>query len=282
MRPPRGIYKSRSQLAGMRRPGEITRLGIEAAVAAAKAGATTLEVDAAAEAAIRREGGEPNFMLEDGYHHTICASVNEELVHGIPGGRVLDAGDLLTIDCGAIVEGMNGDSAVSIVIPGASGDLVDERTELSRVTREALWHGIAALAKASYLGEVGEAIDDYVASQRTARGTGYGLIEDYIGHGIGKQMHEDPPVFNYRTKLRGPAVKAGLCVAIEPMLTTGSIDTRVEGDAWTVVTSDGSQACQWEHSVAVHSGGIWVLTAADGGADELARFGVTPVPIPDR
>ncbi|WP_430591589.1 type I methionyl aminopeptidase [Humidisolicoccus flavus] len=273
----RKIYKSPAQLAAMVEPGRVTAIGLEAAVAAVRPGATTLDIDTAASDAIIAAGGQSNFKLVPGYRHTICASVNDELVHGIPGGRVLEPGDLLKIDCGAIVDGWNGDSAVSVIVPGGSGDVVEIREELSRVTRESLWHGIAALASAKYLGEVGAAIEEYVTSQGE-----YGIIEDFVGHGIGQNMHEDPPVFNYRTSTKGPAVKPGLCIAIEPMLVTGAIDTHTLADEWTIVTNDGGQACQWEHSVAVHSRGIWVLTAFDGGASELARFGITPVPIPPK
>lgn len=273
----RGIYKSRSQLAAMRRPGEVTRIGMEAARAAIAPGVTTLELDAAAEAAIRAAGGVPNFQLEPGYRHTLCVSVNDEVVHGIPGSRVLEAGDLVTVDCGALVDGWNGDAAFSVVVPGGSGDVVAEREALSAATRDAMWAGIAALEGASMLGEVGEAIE---ASLESAGD--YSISDDWIGHGIGRAMHEEPPVFNYGTRVRGPAVKPGLCIAVEPIVMTGDQATRVTDDGWTVVTVDGGQACQWEHSVAVHAGGIWVLTAEDGGAAGLAPHGVTPVPIADR
>lgn len=273
----RGIYKSRSQLAAMRAPGLATAAGLKAAAAAVRAGITTEELDAIAEAAIREHGAESNFKLEPGYRHTLCTSVNEELVHGVPGPRVLQPGDLVKLDCGAVLGGWNGDAAVSVIVPGGEGPGVERRQRLSDVTREALWTGIATLATAKHLGEVGAAIEQYVESQGD-----YGISEDYIGHGIGASMHEEPPVFNYATSVRGPAVKPGLCVAIEPIITDGGIRTITLDDGWTVVLADGANGCQWEHSVAVHSGGIWVLTAEDGGASELARFGVTPVPIPDR
>jgi len=140
-----------------------------------------------------------------------------------------------------------------------------------------MWHGIAALATAKKVGEIGLAIEAYVTEEY---GDKYGIIEDYVGHGIGSQMHMAPDVLNYAVRDLGPRIKPGMAFAIEPMLVTGSIETKVLSDDWTVVTVDGSDACQWEHSVAVHSEGIWVLTAEDGGASELARFGITPVPIP--
>lgn len=270
-----GLYKTPEQLAAMVAPGRATAAGLRAAVAAAVAGATTLDLDTAAEAAIRAAGGESNFKLVPGYRHTLCVSVNDELVHGIPGGRVLQPGDLVTIDCGAIVDGWNGDAAVSVVVLGGDAEQMARRERLSDVTRAGLWTGIAALSRAKYLGEVGQAIEAYIESEGA-----FGISEDYIGHGIGRSMHEEPPVFNYATSVRGPAVKPGLCVAIEPIITDGGIRTRTLADGWTVVTADGSNGCQWEHSVAVHKDGIWVLTAEDGGASELARFGVTPRPIP--
>jgi methionyl aminopeptidase len=272
----RGIYKTPAELALMVAPGLATAASLAAVRAAIRPGITTLELDAIAEAAIRAAGGVPNFMKEPGYHHTLCTSVNDEVVHGIPGSRVLAAGDLVSIDSGAELGGWNGDAAFSMVVPGApkSPD-VDRLATLSDVTEQSLWHGIAALATASHLGEVGAAIEEYIET----RGN-YGILEDYVGHGIGRSMHEEPPVFNYRVRERGPAVKPGLVVAIEPMVTLGGIDTDVRPDGWTVVTTDGSAAAHWEHSVAVHAGGIWVLTAEDGGAAALAPLGVSPVPIP--
>ncbi|TFC91855.1 MULTISPECIES: type I methionyl aminopeptidase [Cryobacterium] len=271
----RSIYKSPAQMRLMIAPGLATAASLDAARAAIRVGATTLELDAAAEAAIVAHGGLPNFKLEQGYHHTVCASVNDDVVHGIPGVRVLGAGDIVSIDSGAIIEGWNGDAAFSYVIPDSDRpEIVAERQKLSDVTEQSLWHGIARLAVARHLNEVGEAIEDYVESQGS-----YGILTDYVGHGIGRSMHEAPPVFNYRVRQKGPDVKPGLVIAIEPMVVLGSIDTYVREDDWTVATSDGLAAAHWEHSVAVHKDGIWVLTAADGGAAALAPFGITPVPI---
>lgn len=256
-------------------PGLATAASLAAVRAAIRPGITTLELDAIAEKSIRDAGGVPNFMKEPGYRHTICASVNDEVVHGVPGGRVIEAGDIVSIDSGAEIGGWNGDAAFSFVVPDASrAELVAERQRLSDDTESSLWAGIATLATASRLNRVGEAIEDYLES----RGT-YGILEDYVGHGIGRSMHEEPPVFNYRVRDRGPLVKPGLVVAIEPMVTLGGIDTVTRADDWTIATSDGSSAAHWEHSVAVHAGGIWVLTAVDGGAAGLLPFGVVPVPI---
>lgn len=256
-------------------PGLATAASLAAARAAAVAGATTLDLDAAAEAAIVALGGKSNFKLEEGYHHTVCASVNDEVVHGIPTERVLVPGDILSIDSGAIIDGWNGDAAFTIVIPDPERpEFVAELQKLSNVTEQSLWHGIARLATARHLNEVGEAIEDYVESQGT-----YGILTDYVGHGIGRSMHEAPPVFNYRVRPKGPEVKPGLVVAIEPMVVLGSIETDIRPDDWTVATTDGLAAAHWEHSIAVHKDGIWVLTAEDGGAAGLAQFGIVPVPI---
>ena len=261
-------------------PGLITAAALAAARPLIRAGVSTLEIDAAAEAAIVARGAEPNFKLVPGYRHTVCASVNDAVVHGIPGGRILEPGDIVSIDAGAQYQGWNGDSALTVVVPDPDRpDVVAEREQLSRITEGSLWAGIARLARAKHLNEVGDAIQSYIELEGQKVGHRYGILTDYIGHGIGKDMHEAPPVFNYRVKQKGPDVKPGLVVAIEPMVVTGSIDTYVDQDEWTVITRDGGMASHWEHSVAVHNGGVWVLTAEDGGAAGLAPFGVVPVPI---
>jgi methionyl aminopeptidase len=274
------IYKSAEDLRKMVEPGLITAAALAAARPLIRAGVSTLEIDAAAEAAIVARGAEPNFKLVPGYRHTVCASVNDAVVHGIPGGRILEPGDIVSIDAGAQYQGWNGDSAITVVVPDPDRpDVVAERVQLSRITEGSLWAGIARLAAAKHLNEVGDAIQSYIELEGQKVGHRYGILTEYIGHGIGKDMHEAPPVFNYRVKQKGPDVKPGLVVAIEPMVVTGSIDTYVDQDEWTVITRDGGMASHWEHSVAVHNGGVWVLTAEDGGAAGLAPFGVVPVPI---
>jgi methionyl aminopeptidase len=271
----RSLYKSPAQLRLMVAPGLATAASLDAVQNAVAAGVSTLELDAIAEQAIVAAGGKSNFKLEQGYHHTICSSVNDEVVHGIPGARILQPGDIVSIDSGAILDGWNGDAARSFVLPDpARPEVVAQRRKLSDVTEQSLWRGIARLASASHLNEVGEAVEDYILSQGD-----YGILTDYIGHGIGRRMHEEPPVFNYRVRAKGPEVKPGLVVAIEPMVVLGGPDTYVKDDGWTVATEDGKVAAHWEHSVAVHQGGIWVLTAQDGGAAGLAPFGITPAPI---
>lgn len=269
------IYKSADELKLMIAPGLATAASLAAVRDAIRPGVTTRQLDAIAERVIRDLGGVPNFMKEPGYLHTICASVNDAVVHGIPGDRPLEAGDIVSIDSGAEIGGWNGDAAITVVIPDPSRpEVVAERVKLADATERSLWAGIAALATARHLNEIGGPIEDVI----TAAGD-YGIIEDYTGHGIGRSMHEDPPVFNYRVRGRGAAIRPGLVVAIEPMVTAGTIETHTLDDDWTVVTDDGGAAAHWEHSVAVHADGIWVLTAVDGGAAGLAAFGVTPVPI---
>jgi methionyl aminopeptidase len=254
-------------------PGLITAAALDAVRALVAPGVTTLELDAAASAVITSRGAKSNFQMVRGYRHTICASVNEQVVHGIPSGRALEPGDIVSIDAGAEYQGWNGDSAVTFVVPDPSRpDIVAERTELSRVTEGSLWAGIAALATARHLGEVGAAVQDHI----DASGHGYGILREYVGHGIGRKMHESPSVFNYRTADPGAEVRPGLAVAIEPMVVIGDQTTFIEADEWTVSTVDGTAGSHWEHSVAVHDDGIWVLTSPDGGAAGLAPFGVVP------
>jgi len=272
----RSIYKTPAQLRAMVEPGLITAAALDAVRPAVRAGVTTAELDAIAEATILARGAESNFQLVRGYQHSTCISVNQEVVHGIPGDRVLEPGDIVSIDCGAQFEGWNGDSAITIVIPDPDRPaLVERRRRLSDVTEGSLWAGIAALASAARVGEIGDAVQTYIESS----GEDYGILRDYVGHGIGRKMHEGPTIFNYRVADLGPEVRPGLCVAIEPMIVGGDEATLVEDDDWTVSTVDGEDGSHWEHSVAVHDGGIWVLTAPDGGASGLARFGVTPTPI---
>jgi methionyl aminopeptidase len=267
--------KTSEQIIAMRRAGLITAHALEAVKQACVAGVSTLELDAIANSTIESFGAHSNFQLVAGYNHTICASINHEVVHGIPAKeRILKAGDILSVDCGAEIDGWNGDSAITIIVPAEDGQLPDtervrSRVKLSEATDGALWAGIKALATGKQLGEVGAAIEDYLKS----RGK-FGILEDYVGHGIGRHMHEEPPVYNFRTRYPGPEITPGLVVAIEPMVTSGSKRTKVLSDGWTVVSRDDSDASHWEHSIAVTERGIWVLTAQDGGRQRLAELGV--------
>lgn len=274
----RSIYKTPAQLRAMIEPGLITAASLDAAGAAIRAGVTTASVDEAASAAVLARGAESNFKLVRGYHHTTCISVNDQVVHGIPGSRVLEPGDIVSVDSGAQYHGWNGDSARTFIVPNPSRpELIAARSELSAATEGSMWAGIAAMASARHLGDIGAAIQDYLEANPPAAGGDWGILREYVGHGIGRKMHEAPSVFNYRTPDPGAEVKPGLVLAIEPMVTAGSEQTVVENDDWTVSTVDGSDGSHWEHSVAVHADGIWVLTAPDGGAAGLAAFGVEPV-----
>jgi methionyl aminopeptidase len=268
--------KTNDQIILMREAGLATAAALKAVRAAIKPGVSTLELDKIADDTINSLGGHSNFQLVPGYSHTICASINDEVVHGIPAAnRILQAGDIVSIDCGAEIGEWNGDSAMTVIVPGEVDEFVKARRQtLSDVTEGSLWAGIAALAKAKHLNQVGEAIQGYIESKGD-----YGILEEYVGHGIGRSMHEDPAVYNYRVRGNGPKVVPGLVVAIEPMVTAGSAVTKVLGDGWTVSTKDASDASHWEHTVAVHDRGIWVLTAEDGGVAGLAPFGVVPVPL---
>ena len=269
---PKIEYKTNQQILKMREAGLVLAEALDEAVAAAQIGVTTAHVDSVFASVLERHGAKSNFKGYHGFPATICASVNEEVVHGFPSEYVLKDGDVLKIDGGAIIDGWHADSARTVIM--GTADPEDQR--LSDVTQEAMWRGIAALAEARFVGQIGDAIDDFVSS---VPGAPLGILEDYVGHGIGSEMHQAPDVLNYRTGHRGARVKPGMCLAIEPMLVRGDLETKVLEDDWTVVTVDGARASQWEHSVAVHMGGIWVLTAHDGGVAGLAPFGVTPSPI---
>ena len=266
--------KSPEQLAGMRAAGLLVGRTLELLEAAVRPGLTTLELDALAETHIRDHGGVPNFQLVPGYRHTLCTSVNEEIVHGIPGPRVLHEGDVLSIDCGAQLGRWNGDAAVTVVV-GGPGAGRPEDVGLIEDTEVSLWAGIAALRVGESLYAVGAAVEDSLTASGERRGREYGIVEDYVGHGIGTSMHMDPQVPNYRVSGRGPKVVEGTTICIEPMVVLGDQDNTVLDDEWTVVTRDGSRAAHWEHSVAVTTAGLCVLTALDGGAARLAELGVS-------
>ena len=264
--------KTPDQVRHMRRAGLVVA-DIHAALReAVRPGVTTGELDAVCAATIERAGAHSNFLGYYDYPATVCVSVNEEIVHGIPGERVLEAGDLVSFDCGAVLDGWHGDAAFSIVVPGKDAPA---RTRLCEIAEASMWHGIAAMATGGRVGDVGRAIDDFVVSLPDPPG----IVVDYVGHGIGSAMHMPPDVPNFRSRERGPRLKPGMVLCIEPMLTAGDQANRVLDDEWTVVTADGSDACHWEHEVALHSGGVWVLTAPDGGEAGLKPFGIVPAPL---
>ncbi len=259
----------------MRRAGLVVASLHEAIRAAAAPGVTTGELDSIAATVLKQAGAKSNFLGYHGFPASVCLSVNEEVVHGIPGSRELSAGDVLSADCGAVIEGWHGDAAFSMVVgEGAAHD-----DALVQITQDAMWAGIAALASAKRVVGVGVAVEAEVERARQRSGLELGIVTDYVGHGIGSELHQPPDVPNYATRTSGPKLRPGMCLAIEPMLTLGSADTDVLADDWTVVTRDGSRAAHFEHTVAIHEGGIWVLTDPDGGAEQLAAHGVTVAPL---
>ena len=255
--------KTPAQLALMREAGLVVATALRAAAAAVEPGISTAELDAIAEREIRAAGAVPSFLGYHGYPATICTSVNEQVVHGIPSRAVvLAAGDLISIDCGAIVGGWHGDAALTVSV----GPVRAELAGLLDACEQALWHGLARAEPGARLTDISAAVE---AAARA--GGPYGIVEDYTGHGIGTQMHMDPPVPNYGKPGRGPVLAEGMALAIEPMLVLGDQETDVRDDGWTVVTTDGTWAAHFEHTVAITADGPWVLTAADGGARGLAR-----------
>ncbi|UFU05740.1 type I methionyl aminopeptidase [Ruania halotolerans] len=263
--------KTHDQIRVMRRAGLVVADVHDAVRTALDPGARTRELNDVAAAVLERAGAASNFLGYHGFPGVICVSVNDEVVHGIPGERVLAEGDVVSVDAGAIVDGWHADAAFTAVV----GEADPTDRGLVDLTDAALWAGIAALARGGRLGVVGDAVEDVVASGDRE----FGIVREYVGHGIGTQMHQPPDVLNYRSGHRGVKIKPGLCVAIEPMISAGSGETEVLADDWTVVTTDGSRAAHAEHSVAVHENGVWVLTARDGGAAGLAPHGVSPVPL---
>jgi methionyl aminopeptidase len=262
----RGIQlKTPDQIVGMRRAGLVVGETLELLRSSVRAGITTGELDAIAEENIRSSGATPSFKGYHGFPGSICASVNDEVVHGIPGGRTLADGDLVSIDCGAIVDGWHGDAAITVAV----GQVPTEVTELMRVTEEAMWRGIGAARLGGRVTDISHAVESHVRSQGD-----FGILEDYVGHGIGSEMHQPPNVPNFGRPGRGPKLVRGLALAVEPMITLGGKDTVVLEDDWTVITADGTWAAHFEHTFTLTPTGTWVLTALDGGEAALTALGV--------
>jgi methionyl aminopeptidase len=257
--------KSAGEIALMRRAGIVVGETLELLREAVRPGVTTGELDAIAEDHIRSRGATPNFLNYHGYPATICASVNDEVVHGIPGDRALVEGDIVSLDCGAIVEGWHGDAAITVGVGEVSGEL----RALMDTCEGALWRGLASVRLGDKLTDISHAIESYIRSQGP-----YGIVEDYVGHGIGSAMHMPPNVPNFGRPGRGPRLIEGMALAVEPMITLGTIETTTLDDDWTVVTNDGSWAAHFEHSFTLTTRGALVLTALDGGAAKLAELGV--------
>jgi methionyl aminopeptidase len=245
--------KSSREIELMRKSGKITSRTLSRLIEAAKPGVSTKDLDRIAEESIRSMGGVPTFKGYNGYPASICTSVNDQVVHGIPAGDVLREGDLLSIDIGTTLDGYVSDSAVTLAI----GEVGDNAKTLLRVTQECLMLGIAQMQVGNHLGDIGAAV------QRHAESNGFGVVRDLVGHGIGTKMHEEPQVPNYGKAGQGIELRAGLVLAIEPMITEGTWRVRTLKDGWTVVTEDGKLAAHFEHTIAVTEEGPRILTLRD-------------------
>jgi len=256
--------KTPGQIATMREAGLVVSHTLDVLTDAVEPGITTADLDAIAEREIRDAGAVPSFKGYHGYPATICTSVNDQIVHGIPSETVrLAAGDLISIDCGAIVDGWHGDAARTVGV----GPINDELAGLLRACEQALWSGLAQARPGNRLSDISHAVETSVrASGR------YGIIREYVGHGIGSEMHMDPPVPNYGRPGQGPVLAEGMAVAIEPMLVLGRPQTRLLDDGWTVISADGTWSAHFEHTVAITGAGPWVLTAEDGGSSGFGRL----------
>jgi methionyl aminopeptidase len=260
--PRRVELKTAAQIATMRRAGAIVARMLARTSAAVRPGITTAELDRIAAEVLKEHGATSSFLGYYGYPATICTSVNDEIVHGIPGRRKLREGDIIGIDAGAIVDGWHADAAVTVPV----GRVSAEAARLIATTEEALRRGIAAAKAGGRLGDIGAAV------QTHAEKNGFSVVRNYVGHGIGRAMHEPPQVPNYGTPGVGRPIGAGLCVAIEPMLNAGRRETRLLDDGWTVVTADGSLSAHFEHTVAVTDEGPVVLTVpGEAAAPRAAR-----------
>jgi methionyl aminopeptidase len=252
--------KTPGQLDAMRAAGLVVAQTLAAVSAAARAGVSTGELDELAEQTIRDAGAVPSFKGYHGFPASICASVNEQIVHGIPSKtQVLADGDLISVDCGAILDDWHGDSAVTLFV----GTITDEDQALSDATRASMIAGIDAIRPGNRLTDISHAVETSVHGSERADGRVYGIVREYGGHGIGSSMHMDPFLPNYGKPGKGPRLRVGMAIAIEPMLTLGTEETVELEDGWTVVTADGSRAAHWEHTVAVTDDGPWVLTAPE-------------------
>lgn len=265
-------YKTPEQFVKMRAAGLVVSAALEKTRAAVAPGVSTADLDAIAEDVIRSAGAIPSFQGYHGFPASICSSVNEQIVHAIPSATaVLAEGDIISIDCGAILDGWHGDAAITVGV----GEVKPELLRMAAVAEDSMWAGIAAAARGAASGR-GRLTDISAAIESTIRAAGrYGIVDGYGGHGIGTEMHQDPHVLNHGRAGKGPRLVPGMALAIEPMITLGSPRSAELADGWTVVTRDGSIAVHVEHTMAIFDDGVWVLTAADGG---IARLGdlVTP------
>jgi len=258
------VRKSPAEVQLMAKAGKVVAELHQVVREAVRPGVTTLELDAIAEAVVRKRGGIPSFKGYGGraggtppFPGTLCTSVNDQIVHGIPSADVvLREGDLIKIDAGAVVDGYHGDSAATWIV-GGDDTVAPEVRDLVERTRQGLWAGLEAAVKGRRLSDIGAAIEAVAIPHS------YGVVREYVGHGIGRALHEDPHVPNFGRPGRGIKLVTGLVLAVEPMFNLGTADTRVLSDEWTVVTADGSLSSHWEHTVAITDDGPWVLTARE-------------------
>ncbi|MED5263389.1 MAG: type I methionyl aminopeptidase [Cyanobacteriota bacterium] len=249
----RGVeIKSSRELAIMRKASHIVATVLREIMEMAEPGQTTADLDVYAERRIREMGATPSFKGYHGFPASICASINNEVVHGIPGPkRVIKSGDLLKVDTGAYYEGYHGDSCITICV----GEVPESGRKLSRVAQESLMAGLSKIRAGNTLLDIAGAVEDHVKAH------GYSVVEDYTGHGVGRNLHEEPSVFNFRTDdLPNITLRSGMTLAVEPILNAGSKACRTLKDRWTVVTQDGSLSAQWEHTIVVTSDGCDILT----------------------
>jgi methionyl aminopeptidase len=257
--------KTPGEIAQMREAGLVVAEGLAQMAAAVAPGVSTADLDAVGAKVLKDAGAIGSFLGYHGFPAVICASVNDEIVHGIPKpNRVLRAGDVVSIDFGAIVNGWHGDAAVTVGV----GEIAPEAQALLDVCEESLWRGLAAAHLGGRLTDISHAVEEAITPH------GYGIVENYGGHGIGTEMHQDPHVLNYGKAGRGPKLVKGLCLAIEPMVNLGKAGTRELDDGWTVVTVDGSKSAHFEHTFTLLENGPFVLTSVDGGAAKFAELGI--------
>ena len=258
--------KDLDQLRSMRKAGLVVAETLKLIKEQAQIGMTTLDLNDLAISNLAKHGATSSFLGYHGFPAVICASVNEEVVHGIPNKRKLISGDLLSIDFGAIIEGWHGDAAISFGL----GEVDPADQKLMDVCEQSLWQGIAAGKKGGKLTDISAAVEGYINSQGK-----YGILREYGGHGIGSAMHQEPHILNFGPAGNGPELTVGMALAIEPMITRGNEKTKVLSDDWTVVASDSSKGAHFEHTYAITPDGkVFVLTAEDGGKQKLGQLGV--------